>query len=125
MIRYNRIIPHALAVSLFVQGSLLCTVGYLGCGSPSPADGMPTCAPYVPPAIAPILPSTLATLAKPGIWIIPEFYLGDGSPGVLQDWGWLLTVAVVNVVVWTSGIVLCAALARHAIRAHSARVEST
>ena len=114
---HGRISRIAFAFSLVAQTSALVLVGYLGCGSPSPADGIPTCSPWFPPSLAPVLPRLLQSLVLPSIWFVPEFYPPEAFPHWTHEWAWVFSVAVTNVIAWTIVLTLGATAIRRAIRA--------
>lgn len=92
----------ALAVAAVMQLILLSLVYYINCGLTGPVTSVGSyCERWFPPVSAHVVARLLTTLATPGIYIVPHFFLPAPVSGLPGEWAWILVVAFANVVFWT------------------------
>jgi hypothetical protein len=102
----NRAFRLALGWVLALQAAWLASTFYMNCGAASAGDGVTPCEPKVFAALGRILQGFNEAGAQPAAMFIPPFDLSriPHAPGWFVEWGWTLTLTVVNGLLWTLGL---------------------
>src|SRR5258708_2251488 len=118
MTTYHRVFRRAMVSGAVVQAALLSGVAYLNCGATSAVLSAPPCAPWVPSKLIPWLPAAFTTVATPGLYIVPQFFAPEWMPlpWWLHEWTWMLTLALVNIALWTCTFGVFAVMTRRSPR---------